>query len=108
MSNKSEVWEFGYEPVGGWYPVDAVKFTVELKPHFKIWVIEHNLDYYALQFLGENALGIDPKQITGEMVIKACLAASWDDASVFFATTFPQLVRSAEFNISDDDEDEEE
>jgi hypothetical protein len=108
--------DFGYDrDFGGWFPNwDEVKFNVSLadvpQPNGTVqkqWIIEHNLDYYDLVFLGENALGIDPKEITGLMIIKVCLCASWDDCSFWWSSTLPQLVRGAEQVIEEQEEEDE-
>lgn len=99
----------------GWFPDQAeVRFNVSLAdvPQLdgtthKQWLVEHNLDYYDLVFLGEKQLGIDPATVTGLMIVKACLCASWDDASLFFATTLPQLVRGAEQTVEEMEEEDE-
>lgn len=106
--------EFGYDPdEEQWFP-EEIEFKLRLQdvkqPDGSIaknWIIEHNLAYYDLIFLGVDSLGIDPKMITGSMVIKACLAASWNDASVSWMTKFTELVAqgaSAEEQFDDEEE----
>ena len=104
---------FGYDPdLGEWFPPEEeVKFWLDLhdveQPNGSVqkqWSIGHNLDYYPLIFEGEERLGMKREEVTGTMVVKACLAASWDDASVFFATTFAQLVASGEEAEGEDEE----
>lgn len=106
---------FGYWPDIGWAPAaDQVKFLlyeVEVvhldgRPNTKSWILEHNLDYYDLVF--QAGLGMKAEDVTGEMVVKACLAASWDDACIFFATTFAKLVESGSQAEADDESDEDE